>query len=1036
MFLGGKRWLQLISSITVVFSFYTPTIVLAREEYAQSESTYVQGEVIIQTKNDISYRTLKNIRIITHGNIQSIGQSINKSSSYTLIQSDSLSTTELLKTLEQQSEIISVQPNYIYEVQNTVTSGNQITPWGISTDGIQADTAHNNGFTGEDITVAIIDTGVDYTHEDLDANLWEAPHATCEVNSIVQNCPNHGWDFVNDDNNPQDDFGHGTHVAGTVAAEDNSIGVIGVAPKSKIMAIKVLSSNGFGTTADIAAGIDFARENGADIINMSIGATSYDAALHAAVQSASDAGVVLVAAAGNAAMNLGWYPAAFPEVISVGAIQQNSTQSNPDESMDTRLAYFSNYGNVDVVAPGMRINSTLCNCNGYNGTYSGDSWNGTSMASPHVAGTIALLLQAHPELNPAQVQHILETTAQNLGVAGRDQLFGSGLVDAKNVTSKLQDRIELNGNFTGYLPILPSDGESITHIQLTVMDNKGNFVANEPVTFKTTAGIFPNSQSTTLSTVTNASGIIDIELQASSTPGVATVTAKTKNHGSDTLRIEFTNIALITDTGEWSTLNSLTWWYNQAIADNHWSVLRYDTLRDHSTREQLPTNEYLEKFSSIIWAVGENNLPDTHQSLITEYLNQNGHLLLSGQDILYYTSLGSNADILPTTYLGISYGDDNGDTAITGDDLFTNIPINLVEYTVHGKGPIYSTILAPDYGTLNGAGKKLAHYTWSNTAIAGSQINANYETIFLPFSFETIELRSSRKDVLTQALYELGDFKIPTDAHILAGKNNSANTINNENLKNVAIDVTFNTQPTSGYAGIQLTDGSTTVTGYAEVNNSERTTRIKNIDVSTLHDGQITLSAAHTDNPINFPAYFSGTAATKDTSIPGKLQFSKIKAHTTKLQWRASSNSNPQYEISYGTDSLAENGGNLITTDTHAIVRQLKSNTKYFYKVRTIKSSQGSPIANQKTLPEQPKRVRIKKRGTHYTIIRWKGEAASYIITYGTNAKASNKGKINTRRKIRRLKQLESNTMYYFKIAAKNSSGKTRFTKIKTFRTK
>ncbi|GAB7193320.1 hypothetical protein NUM3379_40290 [Kineococcus sp. NUM-3379] len=211
-----------------------------------------------------------------------------------------------------------------------------------------------------------------------------------------------------------DGHGHGTHVAGTIAAAVGNGGVNGIADGVTILPVKVLGNSGGGTSTAIAKGIVWAADNGAHVINMSLGMTAQNSTVTAALDYARSKGVVLVAAAGNSGANGNpvMYPAADRGVIGVSAT----------DSAD-RFASFSEYGpQIDVAAPGVAVTSTLPT--GYG------TWNGTSMASPHVAAVAALVKAANPQLTPDQVEQVLKGSAQDLGAPGRDDRFGAGLVQA------------------------------------------------------------------------------------------------------------------------------------------------------------------------------------------------------------------------------------------------------------------------------------------------------------------------------------------------------------------------------------------------------------------------------------------------------------------------------------------------------------------------------------------------------------------------------------------------------------------------------
>lgn len=245
------------------------------------------------------------------------------------------------------------------------------------------------------VVVAVIDTGVDYNHPDLRDNILRD-----NAGNLV------GWDFANDDANPMDDNGHGTHVAGTIGAEgNNGVGVVGVCPTVRIMPVKFLGADGSGSTANAIQAVDFAVSHGARVLNCSWGGGGQSELLLEALQRARAAGVLVVAAAGNESTNndeTPSYPASYNQfcdnVLSIAATDKRDA-----------LAAFSNFGRdtVDLCAPGVGIVSTLPG-NSY-GSYSG-----TSMATPHVSGVAALLLSRYPDLDLAQLRHRLISNADIL----------------------------------------------------------------------------------------------------------------------------------------------------------------------------------------------------------------------------------------------------------------------------------------------------------------------------------------------------------------------------------------------------------------------------------------------------------------------------------------------------------------------------------------------------------------------------------------------------------------------------------------------
>lgn len=271
-------------------------------------------------------------------------------------------------------------------------------------DQINAPEVWAQGITGQGITVAVIDTGVNSTHPDLDSTLWRNPREIVgnglddDGNGFVDDV--NGWDFVDNDNLPWDDGSdtHGTHVAGTIAAENNGQGNTGVAYGARIMPIRVLSETG-GTSANVAAGIRYATRNGARVINLSLGGGSFANDIANAVQAAIQQGVVVVMAAGNASGSSPEFPASLASSLglSVGAVDRAG-----------QIADFSNVSGLVpinyVMGPGVGILSTLQ-------TQSYGQLNGTSMATPHIAGVAALILSANPSLSAIEVINLITRTA-------------------------------------------------------------------------------------------------------------------------------------------------------------------------------------------------------------------------------------------------------------------------------------------------------------------------------------------------------------------------------------------------------------------------------------------------------------------------------------------------------------------------------------------------------------------------------------------------------------------------------------------------
>jgi len=283
------------------------------------------------------------------------------------------------------------------------------------------------------VVVAVLDTGIDWTHPDIAPNIWT------DANGY------HGYNFISNNRIPMDDnvnsydgstwiantnTYHGTHVAGVVGAVmDNSIGIAGLA-QVRLMAVKVMNDSGEGTDSTVASGIRWAVDpnndgdttDGADIITMSLGVDGTSTVLREAVRYASENEVVMVAASGNSGSSYISYPAAYPQVIAVGAIDSSEARAS-----------FSNYGSgLDVVAPGVQIYSTQGG-GGY------QSLSGTSTAAPFVAGVAALMLTINPALTPVEVGTHINVTSRDISRTGYDTMTGWGIVDAFAAVERVAD---------------------------------------------------------------------------------------------------------------------------------------------------------------------------------------------------------------------------------------------------------------------------------------------------------------------------------------------------------------------------------------------------------------------------------------------------------------------------------------------------------------------------------------------------------------------------------------------------------------------
>lgn len=348
------------------------------------------------------------------------------------------------RTVEEMVSIYSRNPNVEYAEPNFIASALMIPndpyyfyQWHLDNSvygGIHMESAWEIS-AGSGVTIAVIDTGIAYEDYESGRGWWKESYY--QAPDLNETCFVEGYDFVNDDNHPNDDNSHGTHVAGTIAqSTNNNKGVAGIAYQSCLMPVKVLDENGAGTYADVVEGIYFAADHGATVINLSLGGTDPSTTLENAVAYAYNRGVTIICAAGNEYLwgNSPLYPAAYDAYcIAVGATRYDETKS-----------YYSNTGSyLDIAAPGGDLTVDQ-NGDGYadgvlQNTFNPNSKNtkefgywffqGTSMAAPHVAGVAALLI-SNGVTGPDNIRAALESTAEDLGTTGWDETYGWGLVDA------------------------------------------------------------------------------------------------------------------------------------------------------------------------------------------------------------------------------------------------------------------------------------------------------------------------------------------------------------------------------------------------------------------------------------------------------------------------------------------------------------------------------------------------------------------------------------------------------------------------------
>ena len=367
-----------------------------------------------------------------------------------------LGVEKALERFDRMPGVEFVEPNYILQIQSSAAVVvEEHDQWALEK--IEAPPAWAEfGADPHKPLLAIVDTGIKRDHEDLAANVWENPGeiglddlgADKRSNGVDDDANGYiddwrGWDFSNGDNDPDDDQMHGTAVSSTVAAALNSVGIAGVCPWCQLVGVKVLDASGSGSLDVVADGIIYAAQIGADVINLSLGATATADTLGLAVAEAWNTGAVVVAAAGNNGARTLFYPAAYPEAMAVASTDAEDYHS-----------CFSNYypDFISVSAPGEQVIVADINDPAEYVSHSG-----TSLAAPHVTGLAGLLFSQDPGRTNQDVRTIIEDSAVDLGPLGFDDAFGNGRIDAYravtgdfSATTPPDGIFSADGTATGY----------------------------------------------------------------------------------------------------------------------------------------------------------------------------------------------------------------------------------------------------------------------------------------------------------------------------------------------------------------------------------------------------------------------------------------------------------------------------------------------------------------------------------------------------------------------------------------------------------
>ena len=422
-----KKVLLFVCIFSLLFSPITSYSTQANEgtePYPPTEATYASDQLIIKLKPEAKVETNT---LSTH--VISLDQALVSVNAIGLVPLKGLPDTYILKmqnranilgaveTLNKEPAVEYAEPDYLAHFASIPDDPRYTEQWGLSK--IAGEGAWDQSMGSPSIVIAIIDSGIDLTHEDLAPNLWVNPGEIPgnglddDNNTFIDDVQ--GWNYVDSTNNVQDYIGHGSMVAGVAAARiNNTVGIAGVCGNCHIMPVKVSQVSGFANYSDIAAGVAYATQKGARVINISLGGYANSITLRNVISTAVSQNIVVVAGAGNDNSSSPFYPAAYENVIAVAGTDQNDLKTTS-----------SNFGPwVDVSAPGIDILSTTL------GGYSFTS--GTSFSAPFVSGAAGLLLTLHPEWTPAMIRSQFLHTSEDIDGLnpGFEGLLGKGRLNA------------------------------------------------------------------------------------------------------------------------------------------------------------------------------------------------------------------------------------------------------------------------------------------------------------------------------------------------------------------------------------------------------------------------------------------------------------------------------------------------------------------------------------------------------------------------------------------------------------------------------
>jgi len=463
-----KKVLVTLCFLSLLFSPITSNSTQASkaaENLTPSEDSFASDQLIIKLQPEAK---VQNNTLSTH--VISLDQALASVNAIALVPLAGLPETYILKmqsdanildaveTLNREPAVDYAEPDYLAHFASVPDDPRYSEQWGLSKIAVEGAWDQTSG--SPNVVIAVIDSGIDLTHEDLSPNLWinpgEVPGNSLDDdnNGFIDDIQ--GWNFVDINNNVQDFIGHGSLVAGVAAARsNNTLGIAGICGNCRVMPVKVSQVSGIANYSDIAAGVAYATQKGADVINISLGGYSNSNTLRNAIQAAVDQNISVVAGAGNDNSSNLFYPAAYDSVIGVSGTDQ-----------DDHKTASSNFGSwVDVSAPGVDILSTTL------GDYNLAS--GTSFSAPFVSGNIGLLLSLHSDWTPAMIRSQLMHTADEIDGLNPDYegMLGAGRLNATQAMQNPEPILQYQSYSGNGIPNLRPDFGSTVNLNIALYND-------------------------------------------------------------------------------------------------------------------------------------------------------------------------------------------------------------------------------------------------------------------------------------------------------------------------------------------------------------------------------------------------------------------------------------------------------------------------------------------------------------------------------------------------------------------------------------